>query len=315
MTARRWTLASAAGLAGALLSAGLASAANPTEVATQPSTQFSGPVVGGTSTLANAPVTISVVGDGTYTATTNNQGKWSYTLPKGTKGKVDVSIKKGVEEDVGSANVASLGSTPNATGTTVATLGAGSAATVGATTFALAGRFNAIDTTVVYDTASPSYGKVSGYLPAVQTSITGTDGFGDTLSVALSSNPSFSLNLASVWTYLAANGTSAGQSATIDVPDLAGVLTLNGTPYAFTGNATGTETFGLPTVDPDPAIGLDPVVDDYALKFDLNLGQGGTVSGTLYASGPEIFTDEPSPLAVLAVAMLPLLALRCRRRG
>lgn len=309
----------ALGLAMALLGAAFsrpaAAADNPTEVADQPSTQFSGPTVGGTSTLANATVTITLPPATVFTTTTDNQGRWRYVLPKGTKGKVDVVITKAGDpnRDVGSANVASLGSPPGTTGMTVATVSSGSTAAVGAASFALTGGFTAIDNAADYNPLSPTYGQVSGFVPAGLLSLSGSDGHGHTLALALSSDATFSLDLASIWTYIATNGDVAGQTATITVASVAGTAFYDGSPLSFTGTVGGTETFGDPSFDPSPAIGLDPAIDTYNLTFDLTPAAGGAITGTILASGPEALIPEPGSLGMLASGLLGAMALARRR--
>ena len=310
----------ALGLAGVVAGAAgfstpVAAADNQTEVADQPSTQLSGPTVGGTSTLANATVTITLPNTTVITTTTDNGGRWRKVLPKGTKGKVDVIITKpgNPNRDVGSANVASLGAPPGTTGMTVATVSAGSTAKVGAASFALTGGFTAIDTAADYNPLSPTYGQVSGFVPAGLLSLSGSDGQGNTLALTLAGDATFSLDLASVWSYIDANGDVAGQTAAITVAPVSGTALYNGNPLLFTGTVGGTETFGDPPIDPSPTIGLDPAIDTYNLTFDLAPGAGGPITGTILASGPETLIAEPGSLGVLAAGLLGALAVVRRR--
>jgi hypothetical protein len=284
----------------------------PTPVATQPSTNGSGPTVGGTSTFAGGTVTITLPNGAVVTTTTGPQGKWSKVLPAGTKGKVDVIITKPAEpdRDVGTVNVVSVGAPPGTTVTTVATLSAGSTATAFGSNFALTGGFSAFDTAADYDPASPTFGQISGFVPA-STTILGTDGFGDTLSLSLTSNAAFTLsNLAPVWSFIDATGHVAGQMASITVPLLSGTGLFDGNPFSFTGSATGTETFGEPQIN--IAGLLDPAIDNFSFNFILLTG-AGQVTGTILASGPE-FIPEPSTIAILGAAFagFSLVAYRSR---
>ena len=293
-----------------------AAADNQTEVADQPSTQLSGPTVGGTSTLTNATVTITLPNATVITTTTDNAGRWRKVLPKGTKGKVDVIITKPGDpnRDVGSANVASLGAPPGTTGMTVATVSNGSSATIGTMTFALHGGFTAIDTAADYNPASPTYGTVSGFVPATSLALSGSDGSGNTLSLALTGDAAFSLGLASVWSYIDTNGDVAGQTATIAVAPISGAATVDGTPFSFTGSVGGTETFGDPSWDPNALVGLDPAIDSFNLTFTLTPPSGGSITGTILASGPEALIPEPGSFGLLAAAMLGSAAVARRRR-
>lgn len=306
-----------AGVLGLAIPGTVALAAGTTEVADQPSTQFSGPTVGGTSSLAGATVTITLPDGTTRTTTTSNQGRWRYVLPKGTRGRVTVTIIKGTESEEGAANVASLGAPQGNEGRTVATVSAGSTATLGATTFSLSGGFTALDTSADYNPASPTYGRISGYVPASLLHINGSDAHGNTLTLSLSSNPTFSLNLESVWNYIDANGTVTGQTASIALSSLSGIADYDGIPISFTGTATGTETFNDPGFDSNPAIGLDPAIDDYTFSFDLTLASGQTITGTINATGPEYLVPESASFPFLAVgsALLMGFAQRTSSRG
>lgn len=197
---------------------------------------------------------------------------------------------------------------------TVATLGAGSAANVGGQVFSLNGSFVVFDTAADYNAASPTFALVSGTVPASLLNIAGTDGLGDTLTLTLDSDVSCSLNLPAVWAFIDANGDVAGQSAAINLGVLLGTDDLNGTLLSFTGTTSGTETFNDPSFDPNPAIGLDPAIDDYAFAFDLTASNGTVINGTINATGPEFLVPEPSSLGLVGASLVTFALVRARKR-
>jgi hypothetical protein len=163
-------------------------------------------------------------------------------------------------------------------------------------TYLLSGGYTLIDTDVVYDSTSPAFGTETGFLAAVNVSAVGP--MGD-ITFTLSSVPSYTANLASIWAIHTL-------PATIPIPTsvaLDGTLTLDGMSVPFTGTLSDLTTFNFDGSNTD----LD----------SLNLSTSfGAITGTVSATTLPQLVPIPEPRTLsLALASFSCLAImRLRRR-
>ena len=182
---------------------------------------------------------------------------------------------------------------------TVSTVNPGSTATAaGGITFALSGGFTAVDTNVDYNSASPTFGKLTSFLLASKFQLTGI-GSGGTLGLALNADQPFTVSLLSAWQ----SPTLSGNTIAFSNLPFSGTATFNALTSPFSGTAGGTVLF------------LDDGVENTNFNFNVSTNFGA-VTGSVSTLGTSQLVPEPSSavsllLGASAVAALALL----RQRG
>jgi PEP-CTERM motif len=171
-----------------------------------------------------------------------------------------------------------------------------SSLTFGGNSFALAGGFTAIDTSVSYDPTSPLYGMEGGSV--VSSNIVG-NGAPGLIQLTLTGAPNYTLDLAPIWaTTLANDGIPTGGLSAVTDLSLAGFLTLGSSNIAFTGTFIGNTTF----------FDDGSTMESGALDLQTAVGE---VKGSLSATAMPVDTPEPSSLTLLGLGLAALgLAIR-----
>lgn len=116
-------------------------------------------------------VTVTFPDGTTATAPPDNKVIWTVDVPKAMpNGKATIT---GTDGENDSTTIALL-HPPGTTYIASHVVQSGSLASVGGNTFAISGHFSALDTAVDYNPSSPTYGNVSGSIPASLFQLVGT---------------------------------------------------------------------------------------------------------------------------------------------
>ena len=175
----------------------------------------------------------------------------------------------------------------------------GSSLSFGGSSFALAGGFTTVDTSVNYDPTSPAYGQLGGSVVAADLHGNGPAG---TVVVALTGMPGYLLDLKSLWAAVIPVGdVGAGLSIPADLA-LTGTVIFNGSPVPFTGTFDGTLT----------VLADGSTIERGTLDLTTMLGEA---TGTLLATAESRLAPvaEP-PGALVFVAGLSVLLIARRQR-
>ncbi len=179
------------------------------------------------------------------------------------------------------------------------TLGGGSSLSFGGDTFALTGGFTAIDTHVDYNPLSPTFGMEGGSIQDV--AIGGSSG-GNTVSLLLSTPPTYSLALAPLWASAIPGGIPDGGLSTPADLALSGTLLFDSVHIPFTGTFTGTVTF----------LNDGSTTEQGSLSL---LTSFGTATGSLSGSAIPQLEPVPEPRDFGIVGLVCGLLLCCRPRS
>lgn len=170
----------------------------------------------------------------------------------------------------------------------------GSTASVAGNAVTLAGGYTVMATAIDYDSASSTYGDLSGVIVAGEFNVTGSNGT-DSVSLGLGADQPYTVSMLSVF----ASSDPLGAFITFSIP-ISGLVTLNGVHGLFDGLLVGTSTYG--------ADGFQTYDFLLALHSDF-----GDISGAVTSSGVARLVPEPKGLALFG--LLALALFRFGRRG
>jgi hypothetical protein len=236
------------------------------------------PLTGVRVTYANGESAVAnVASDGEFFA------KQPETVPNGSAFMVSGTEGNGKLETVNGV-LAERFNPPNNTVVTALTVLPGSTANVGSQTVALTGHVLTQDLAVDYNSASPTFGNLSGIVLASSFNVFGDLPLG-IFSLQLNGDLPYTLNLIPVWN-AAASSDFVGASAPISVATVEGTALINGLSAAFTGTGSGTVQFFLDNQETT------------SFTFDLS-SSVGPIHGTITAQGASLLTPVPEPATIL----------------
>lgn len=272
-------------------------AAYPCTTMASPGGWFSSAMVSGQVDPSHAGDIVSVTFSGTTkTVQVATGGSWSVITPASAASGAAYTVSKFMDCDDPSApltgTVAELFTPPRNEAVARHTILPGSTVTIGGGAFALTGGFSLVATAIDYDPASPTYGLLSGFMPAAAFAVDGI-GVAGTAELRLTGDAPFAVDLAPVL----AGATTAAWSVPI-----AGSLLFGGEASPVAGVVTGVSTYGAGGAE--------------RYTFGVTLASAfGPVTGAGSSDGAVTLTAVPEPGgATLLLAGLPAVMWRRRAR-
>lgn len=210
------------------------------------------------------------------TTTANAQGNWSIKVPDGgTYGTVTVTAT-GCTGSVTYKTAAALNPGVNQADTALAVL-PGSSSSVSGATFNMTGSILLVATNVDYDSSSPTYGNLSGYILASALNLSGTGPPG-TLRLAVDGNQPWTVSMLSAWEATNASGDSISFSIPVTGTASLSSASTNAITTSFEGSASGAALYSETS---------DFEQMTLMLNFNSSFGQ---ITGTILASGSTYVT-------------------------
>jgi hypothetical protein len=278
----------------------------PLPVTSSPGGNFSVRSLSGTSCDPGDMITATFSNGTVVKAYANKSGNWFMPVPPGVPTPATATVTCSNGGTSGTITVASgplLDPPNNHVVANHMVLGSESKLVLGGEIITLTGSFTQIANDVDYDSSSPEYGSLSGFLKASELDITGTSETLGEISIALLDDNPYTVDMLPLWIpqWVDGVGNVASDSIYLDF-EISGVINLSSTSIPFTGDITGTSTYS------------SDGWETFNTRFSLDTDEYGAVTGTLLSSGQAMIVPEPTSFIIwLGIGISIVLYQRKKR--